>query len=100
MRETAAGIAFALVALLGPGLGLQRLLRLRVDPALALPLGAAWAALAYALSLALGVAWLFPALVAAALLPLLAGLRLVEDVPRWRPLVPPALALVALLAVI
>ena len=98
MRETAAGIAFALVALVGPGLGLQRLLRLRVDLALALPIGAGWAALAYAVSLAAGTAWLFPALVAAAALPLLAGLHLVEDVPRWRALLPPALALVALLA--
>ncbi|HXY40826.1 MAG TPA: hypothetical protein VEQ10_14235, partial [Vicinamibacteria bacterium] len=90
---------FAVLALLGPGLGLQRLLRPRVDPALALPLGAAWAALAYAVSLAVGAAWFFPALVAAGALPLVAGLRLVEDGPRWRPLVPPALALVALLAV-
>ncbi|HVO09342.1 MAG TPA: hypothetical protein VMX54_01200 [Vicinamibacteria bacterium] len=91
--------AFAVVALLGPGLGLQRLVRVRIDPALALPLGAAWAALAYAVSLAGGAAWLFPALVAAAALPLVAGLRLVEDVTPWRALVAPALALVALLAV-
>src|SRR6187549_2575416 len=52
--------AFVLIALVGPGLGLQRLAGVAIDPALVLPLGIAFAAGAYWLSLVTGLAWLFP----------------------------------------
>ncbi len=55
-------LLFALFALVVPGLGLQRLARVRLDPALVLPLGLLWCALAYSLSLFSGVPLLFPAL--------------------------------------
>lgn len=58
-------VLFALVALVGPGIAVQRLLRLRVDPALVLPIGYAFAAAAGALSLGSGRPALFGALVAA-----------------------------------
>jgi hypothetical protein len=51
---------FVLVALVGPGLGLQRALRLRPDPALVLPVGLLSCAALYALSLATGRPWTFP----------------------------------------
>ena len=98
MQQTAAGIAFSVLALLAPGLGVQRWLRLRVDPALVLPLGAAQAALAYWLSLIAGLPWLFPALLALCAAGALRGVRLVDDPPHWRALAPPALALLLLLA--
>src|SRR5262245_65968152 len=44
--------AFVVLALLGPGVGLQRALRIRVDTALVLPLGYAWTAASYLLSIA------------------------------------------------
>ncbi|MGE5125073.1 MAG: hypothetical protein ACM3PV_02190 [Betaproteobacteria bacterium] len=53
---------FALAAVVLPGLGIQKLARVRWDPALVLPLGLAWCALAYALALVSGVPLLFPAL--------------------------------------
>ena len=59
---------FALFALVAPGLALQRLARVRADPALALPLGLLYCSVAYLLSLALGAPWLFPALTAAVVL--------------------------------
>jgi len=62
----------------GPGLALQRLLRLRIEPALVLPLGYAFAAAAAALSLASGVSWMFPALVLAC------DLCLLLPLGRWR----------------
>ncbi len=55
-------LLFALFALVVPGLGLQRLARVRLDPALVLPLGLLWCALAYSLSLVSGLPLLFPAL--------------------------------------
>lgn len=64
LRAVLPYLAFAAAALVGPGMALQRLLRLPVDPALVLPLGFAAAAGAYWLSLVLG-AWIFPALVLA-----------------------------------
>jgi hypothetical protein len=98
MLQTTAGIAFVGLALLGPGIGLQRWLRLRVDPALVLPLGAAQAALAYWLSLLTDHPWVFPGLVALSTAAALRGVPLVADRPPWRSLAAPAVALVALLA--
>jgi hypothetical protein len=60
---TLAFLAFALLGLVLPGRGLQRLLGLWPDPALNLPLGLAVCAAAYALSLVSGWPWLFLALV-------------------------------------
>ena len=57
--------AFAVVAVVLPGIALQRLQRLRADPALVLPLGLAFCALAYWLSLIASAAWLFVVLVLA-----------------------------------
>ncbi|HUL78676.1 MAG TPA: hypothetical protein VL691_15540 [Vicinamibacteria bacterium] len=56
---------------MGPGVGLQRVLRLRWDPALVIPLGLLFAAFAYWLSLVAFVPWLFPLAVLAADVPLL-----------------------------
>ena len=55
-------VAFALLAVVGPGVAIQRLLRLPIDAALVLPLGYAFAAAAGGLSLAANQAWTFPAL--------------------------------------
>jgi hypothetical protein len=106
MLETAAGLAFVLLALVVPGIGLQRWPRARVDPALVLPLGAAQAAAAYWLALVAGRPWLFPVLLLA---PAAGSLRRPAprdgpagpgraSLPSWRRLLPPALAVVALLA--
>ena len=53
-------VVFVLLAIVAPGAGLQRWARLRVDPALVLPVGGALAALTHWLSLATGCPWLFP----------------------------------------
>jgi len=71
---------FALFALVAPGLALQRLARVRADPALALPLGLLYCSVAYLLSLALGAPWLFPALTAAVVL----AAAVASRVPAWR----------------
>ncbi|HSD65852.1 MAG TPA: hypothetical protein VLF95_04080, partial [Vicinamibacteria bacterium] len=66
-----AWLLFVGVAILLPGLALQRLARTPPDPALVVPLGTAWCAGSYWLSLAADQAWLFPvaqALLAGALL--------------------------------
>ena len=55
---------FVLLAVVVPGVGIQRLVGVRADPALVLPLGAAQAAAAYWLSLVSGQGWLFLALLA------------------------------------
>ncbi len=55
--------AFASLALVGPGMAIQRLARVPIDPALVLPLGYAFAAGAYWLALVTGSPWLFPLLV-------------------------------------
>jgi len=52
-------LVFAALAIVGPGLALQRLLRLRIDAALVLPLGVAFVSAAYGSSLILGWPWLF-----------------------------------------
>ncbi|HLA76101.1 MAG TPA: hypothetical protein VJU18_00835, partial [Vicinamibacteria bacterium] len=93
-------LAFALLVFVGPGLGLQRWLRVPADPALALPLGWALAAASYWLSLAAGQPWLFPLATAVGLLGLLRrGPLLASGGPSLRGAIPPFLGVVALLAV-
>src|SRR5688572_8870457 len=92
---------FALVAIAGPGIALQRLAGVAVDPALVLPLGIAATAAAYWLSLVLGAPWLYPLLIAALVLALFAvrtPLTLVDG-PPLRGAIAPAAATIALLAV-
>ena len=91
-------LVFVLLALVAPGAGLQRWARVRVDPALVLPLGAALAACAYWLSLASGLAWLFPLALAIVALGLVVRRPGVLDPPLPRSLWPAVAALVALLA--
>jgi hypothetical protein len=77
LASTAAFLAFAAVTLVAPGIAVQRLLARAIDPALVLPIGFAFCAAAFWLSLALGASWLFPVLVVSVLLSL--------AVPRpWR----------------
>jgi hypothetical protein len=92
--------AFAILALVGPGLAAHRLAGVAVDPALVLPLGTAACAAAYWLSLVLGLPWLFPALVVAADLGLLLRRRpwTWASGPSLRGAAAPFLAIVALLA--
>jgi len=94
-------LLFAAAFVLLPGLALQRLLRTPIDPALAVPLGTAFCAFAFWVSLVTGL----PALLPAAVVLLLAGAwRLGRGPcerasgPSLRGAIPPALALVALLA--
>jgi hypothetical protein len=100
LAATARYAAFLLVALVGPGAGLQRLAGVSVDPALVLPAGFAFAAAAYWLSLVTGLAWLFPiaVLLASAVL-VWKGFGPAASGPPLRGAVGPALAIVALLAV-
>lgn len=99
-------LLFVLVALLGPGLGMQRALRLRPDPALALPLGLLSCAAFYATSLAVGLPLLFPLGILLANIPNLLSLRSLgvqgaapwAEGPRLRGALWPWLAFVALLA--
>ena len=51
---------FVFLALVGPGLGLQRAVRARPDPGLVLPLGLLCCATLYASSLRLAEPWIFP----------------------------------------
>lgn len=100
-RLAFACLAFVLVALVGPGLAIQRLLRLRPDRALVLPIGLAFCAGSHWLSLWSGVSWLFP------VLGLGLGLSLVLPIGAWswadgpslRRAAPPFLGLLLLLAV-
>lgn len=97
----AAWLAFALLAILLPAVAVLRLLRLRVDPAVVIPLGLALCAGASWLSLASGAGGLFPALVLALDATLLwrprAGWRL-ADGPRLRGALWPSAALLLLFA--
>jgi hypothetical protein len=99
LAATARYAAFLLIALVGPGLGLQRLAGVAIDPALVLPLGIAFAAGAYWLSLVTGVAWIFPmaVLLASAVL-VWRGVGPLASGPSLRGAVAPGLAIVALLA--
>jgi hypothetical protein len=94
-------LAFFGLAVVGPGLALQRLLRLRPDPALVLPIGLACCAGSYWLSLGVGTPALFPgatlALDLCLLLPL--GKWSWAEGPSLRGAWPPLLALLVLLAV-
>jgi hypothetical protein len=99
LRGGAAGLLFALLAVFGPGIAVQRLLRLKADVALAIPLGLLLTAAFYLLGLSLGVPLLAPLLV----LGLDASLLVKGDtIPRieWPPLrlLAPFLAFVFLLA--
>jgi hypothetical protein len=100
LAATARYAAFLLVALVGPGAGLQRLAGVSVDPALVLPVGLAFAAATYWLSLVTGLASLFPfaVLLATAVLAW-RGVGPAASGPSLRGAVAPALAIVALLAV-
>lgn len=92
---------FALVAIAGPGIAIQRLAGVAVDPALVLPLGIAATAAAYWLSLVLGAPWLYPLLIAALVLALFAVRTPVTrvDGPALRGAIAPIAATIALLAV-
>src|SRR5438034_1677174 len=104
----AASLAFAGLALVGPGLAIQRIFRVRLDPCLVLPLGTAVCAGIFWLSLVLDQALVFPAGILLLDLVLLArlGPRTPReqwgpwrqgDVPSLRGAFPPCLALVAFL---
>src|SRR2546428_3905500 len=73
LRAALLYLAFAATVLAGPGIAVQRLLLLPVDPALVLPLGIAFAAGGYWLSVVTGAPWLFPGLVLVLDLSLLRG---------------------------
>ena len=65
LDATARYLIFAGLALVGPGIGVQRLSRVPLDPALILPLGTALTAGGFALASMLGLPWIFPLLVVA-----------------------------------
>ena len=99
LAATARYAAFLLLALVGPGIALQQLAGVASDAALVLPLGLAFTAAAFWLSLVTQKPWLFPAAV------LLADLVLtwrrphaLAPGPSLKGAAAPAAALVALLA--
>jgi len=95
-------LVFAGMAILLPGIALQRLLRAPIDPALVVPLGTAFCASAYWLSLRSGLPAVFPLVLAALVLAALVvgrGPLLLASGPSLRGAVAPALALVAVLSV-
>jgi hypothetical protein len=101
LTATLGFLVFAALALVAPGIGLQRLAGVRVDPALVVPLGTAVTAFGYWSSLVLQAAWLGPALVAAlAAAALLPPRTSRAQGPSLRGLLPFAIALVALLAAV
>ncbi|HEY2942938.1 MAG TPA: hypothetical protein VGN09_10960 [Vicinamibacteria bacterium] len=67
LASTLTYAGFACAALVGPGIAVQRLVAGAIDPALVLPIGFAYCAGAFWLSLVTGFAWLYPVLVALAL---------------------------------
>jgi hypothetical protein len=92
-------LAFALLALVGPGLAVQRLARVPPDPALVIPLGTAAAAGAWWLGLVSGAPWVAAGLLLAldgALL--FTGLRARAPGPSLRGVLPAAGAFVLVLA--
>ena len=102
MAESLVGfLVFAALAILLPGIALQRLLRVPVEPSLVVPLGTAISALTLWLSLAAGGPALFPVvmalLVAAAWLFRRGPLEWTAS-PSLRGAIPPALGLLLLLA--
>ena len=95
-----AWLLFAAVAVGLPGLALQRLARTPIEAALVIPLGTAWCAATYWLSLVTDRPWLFPgatALVGATLLVPLGAWRRAPG-PSLRGALPPFLAVAGLLA--
>ena len=92
---------FAAAAILGPGVVLQRLVRVRWDPALVVPLGLAFCASVYWLGLVTGAPWILPGLAllldAQLLRPRLRGRP--ANGPPVRGAVPPALLLILLLGI-
>jgi hypothetical protein len=95
-----AWLVFAAVAIAIPGVGMQRLARTPIDPALVIPLGTAWCSGTYWIGLASGHSWLFPAALGLAALALIApvGPYRRSSGPSLRGAAPPALAVLALLA--
>ncbi len=92
-------VAFALLAVVGPGVAIQRLLRLPIDAAVVLPLGYAVAAAAAGLSLETGQPWAFPALAIALDLTLfLRGRWRLAQGPSLRGVLPSMAAVLALFA--
>ncbi len=91
---------FVLIGFVGPGVGIQRLLRLSPDLTLVLPLGWSWVALGYSVALASGADWLLPAGSVCLGLFALIGWRewRLADGPTLRGAALPALALVAFVA--
>lgn len=92
---------FVALALVLPGLSLQRLARVPLDPALAVPLGGATCALASWLSLPQGHAWMFPATLALVVAPAWLLVRdpfCVASGPSLRGALPAVIGLVAFLA--
>jgi hypothetical protein len=87
-------LAFAALAILAPGIAVQRLLRVRPDPALVLPLGLSACALLYWLSLVTGLEWLFPLATLALGATLLRGRLLFAAGPSLRGAIAPLLAVV------
>lgn len=100
LSSALAYLAFALLALVGPGLAIQRLARVRIEPALVLPLGLACCAVAWWLSLVLHQPWVLPAVALGLDLSLLLPPRrwAMADSPSLRGALPPFLALVAVFA--
>src|SRR5690348_4519971 len=92
-----AAAAFTLAGVVGPGIALQRVLRVRVDAALVIPLGAAFAAAVYWTALASGAGWLFLAFVVAVNLVHLRGRVTWSDGPRLRGALPPLASVLAFL---
>lgn len=93
-------LAFASLAILGPGIAVQRIARVRWDPALVVPLGLLACAGVYWMSLVSGAPWLFPSLVGALdllLVPLgVRGRR--AGGPALAAALPPVVLLIALFA--
>ena len=95
-----AWLLFVAVAIGLPGLALQRLARTPIEGALVIPLGTAWSAGTYWISLVLDRPWLFPCAIA------IAGAAVLVPLGPWRRApgpslqgaLPPFLAVVALLA--
>jgi hypothetical protein len=91
-------LAFVVVAVVAPGVGLQRWAGVRADPVLVLPLGAAQAAAAHWLSLVCHQPWLFPLLLVLSAAGVFRRGRTFGEGPVLRAVLPAFLALVVMLA--
>lgn len=99
LESTLAYVAFAVLALVLPGVGWQRAFRLPVQPSLVLPLGIASCAGAYWCGAVSGLVWLGPLLLAAIVAAGAArGPFGLAEGPPLSAAVAPAIAVVALLA--